>query len=178
MWRAMLVSGLILASVDVTLAYLPALANARGVAPAWLTAMLGARAGAQMLSRVNLGLMSRVAGRRRLTVTACAVSALAVCALPLPMPLPALVSVAAVYGFAAGVCQPMTMGWVAQLAPAGTRGTVLSLRLAGNRVAQTLIPAVSGVAAAAAGVPGVLVVTGATLGVAAWSAAAIPRTEA
>jgi hypothetical protein len=71
----------------------------------------------------------------------------------------------------------MTMGWVAQLAPRGTRGTVLSLRLAGNRVAQTVIPALSGAAAAAGGVSGVLVLTGATLGVAAWSAAAIPHSD-
>jgi len=177
MWRAMLVSGLILASIDVTLTYLPAVAQAGGIAPAWLTAMLGARAVAQMLSRVNLGRMSRAFGRRRLTTTACAVSALAVCALPLPFPPAALVAVAAVYGFAAGVCQPLTMGWVAQLAPAGTRGTVLSLRLAGNRVAQTVIPAFAGAAAAAAGVSGVLVLTGATLGVAAWSAGAIPRSD-
>ena len=177
MWRALLVSGLILASIDVTLAYLPGLAHGRGIEPRWLTAMLGARAVAQMLSRVNLGRLARVAGRRRLTIAACAVSALALCGLSLPVPVAVLVALAAVYGFAAGVCQPMTMGWVAQLAPSGTRGTVLSLRLAGNRVAQTVIPAVSGAAAAASGVSGVLVVTGATLGIAAWSAAAIPHTE-
>ncbi|BEL04244.1 hypothetical protein Q0Z83_024350 [Actinoplanes sichuanensis] len=177
MGRAMLVSGLILASVDVALAYLPMLAYGRGLTPVWLSAMLVARAAAQMLSRINLGLMSRVFGRRRLTMTSCAVSALALSGLTLPVPAVALTALAAVYGFAAGVCQPMTMGWVAQLAPAGTRGTVLSLRLAGNRVAQTLIPMISGTAAATTGVSGVLAVTGLTLGIATWSAAAVPRTE-
>ena len=177
MWRALLVSGLILASIDVTLAYLPALVHGRGIAPVWLTAMLGARAVAQMLSRINLGRLTRVFGRRRLTITACAASALALCGLTLPVPVAVLVGLAATYGFVAGVCQPMTMGWVAQLAPRGTRGTVLSLRLAGNRVAQTVIPALSGAAAAAGGVSGVLVLTGATLGVAAWSAAAIPHSD-
>ncbi len=98
------------------------------------------------------------------------------CALPLPLPALVMVGLTAIYGFAAGVCQPMTMGWVTQLAPDGSRGTAVSLRLAGNRIPQTLIPAVSGTAAAAAGVSGVLVVTGATLGVAAWSTTAIPET--
>ena len=177
MWRALLVSGLILASIDVTLAYLPALAHGRGIAPAWLTAMLAARAVAQMLSRINLGRLTRAVGRRRLTMAACAGSALALCGLTLPVPVAVLVALAAIYGFVAGVCQPMTMGWVAQLAPQGTRGTMLSLRLAGNRVAQTVIPMASGAAAAAGGVSGVLVLTGATLGFAAWSAAAIPHSD-
>ncbi|TMR25867.1 MFS transporter [Nonomuraea zeae] len=177
MWRALLVSGLILASIDVTLAYLPALAHSRGIAPGWVTAMLAARAVMQMVSRINLAQLVRRLGRRRLTVLACAVSALALCGLTLPVPVAVLVTLTAVYGFAAGVCQPITMGWVTQLAPAGTRGTVLSLRIAGNRLAQTVIPAMSGAAAVMGGVSGVLVVTGATLGAAAWSASAVPDTE-
>ncbi|WP_219470725.1 MFS transporter [Nonomuraea rhizosphaerae] len=174
MYRALLVGGLILASIDVTLAYLPALAHARGIAPAWVTAMLGARSVAQMVSRINLAFFVRVLGRRRLTVAACAVSALALCGLTLPVTVWVLIALTALYGFAAGVCQPITMGWVTQLAPSGTRGTVLSLRIAGNRLAQSVIPAMSGAAAVVGGVSGVLAVTGATLGVAAWSASAIP----
>jgi cyanate permease len=173
----LLVSGLILASIDVTLAYLPALAHGRGISPGWVTAMLAARSLMTMLSRINLVFLARRLGRRQLTVAACAVSALALCALPLPFPVAVLIVLTAVYGFASGLCQPMTMVWVTQLTPSGTRGTVLSLRIAGNRLAQTVIPAMSGAAAAVSGVSGVLVVTGATLGVAAWSASAIPDTE-
>ncbi|WP_336207229.1 MFS transporter [Nonomuraea sp. LPB2021202275-12-8] len=177
MYRALLVSGLILASIDVTLAYLPALAHERGIAPAWVTAMLAARTLTQMLSRINLAFLVRTLGRRRLTVAACAVSALALCGLTLPVAVAVLIGLTAVYGFAAGVCQPITMGWVTQLAPSGTRGTVLSLRIAGNRLAQTVIPAISGVAAVVGGASGVLVVTGASLAAAAWSASAIPDTD-
>lgn len=173
-WRALLVSGLILASVDVAFAYLPVLAHERGLSPSWLTTMLVARAAAQMLSRAGLGRLSRTVGRRRLTVISCAVSAVALCGLTLDAAVGVLVGLAAVYGFAAGVGQPMTMGWVTQLAPTGTRGTMLSLRLAGNRVAQTVLPMVSGATAAATGYSGVLLATGVTLGAAAWSAAAIP----
>ncbi|GAA3617542.1 hypothetical protein GCM10022419_123740 [Nonomuraea rosea] len=177
MGRALLVGGLILASIDVTLAYLPALAHARGIAPGWVTAMLAVRSVTQMVSRINLAQLVRRLGRRRLTVAACAVSALALCGLTLPVPVAVLVALTGVYGFAAGVCQPITMGWVTQLAPSGTRGTVLSLRIAGNRLAQTVIPAVSGAAAVVGGVTGVLVLTGATLGAAAWSASAVPDPE-
>jgi MFS family permease len=177
MGRALLVGGLILASIDVTLAYLPALAHARGIAPGWVTAMLAVRSVTQMVSRINLAQLVRRLGRRRLTVAACAVSALALCGLTLPVPVAVLVALTGVYGFAAGVCQPITMGWVTRLAPSGTRGTVLSLRIAGNRLAQTVIPVVSGAAAVVGGVTGVLVVTGATLGAAAWSASAVPDPE-
>ncbi|NBE92314.1 MFS transporter [Nonomuraea sp. KC401] len=174
MYRALLVSGLILASIDVTLAYLPALAHSRGIAPGWVTAMLAARSIMTMASRINLGSLVRLLGRRKLTVAACAVSALALCGLPLPVPVAVLIGLTAVYGFAAGLGQPMTMVWVTRLTPSGTQGTVLSLRIAGNRLAQTLIPAVSGAAAAVSGVSGVLLLTGATLAVAAWSATAVP----
>ncbi|TDD05090.1 MFS transporter [Nonomuraea deserti] len=174
MYRALLVSGLILASIDVTLAYLPALAHSRGIAPGWVTAMLAARSLMTMASRINLGSLVRMLGRRKLTVAACAVSALALCGLPLPMPVGVLIGLTAVYGFASGLGQPMTMVWVTRLTPSGTQGTVLSLRIAGNRLAQTLIPAASGAAAAVSGVSGVLLLTGAALGVAAWSATAVP----
>ncbi|MEV0381422.1 MFS transporter [Nonomuraea sp. NPDC050643] len=177
MYRALLVGALILASIDVTLAYLPALAHGRGIAPAWVTAMLAARSLTQMVSRIYLRHLVRLLGRRRLTVVACALSALTLCGLTLPVPVAVLIALTAVYGFAAGVCQPITMGWVTQLAPSGTRGTVLSLRIAGNRLAQTLIPALGGAAATAGGVSGVLMMTGATLGLAAWSAGAIPDSE-
>ncbi|WP_181449084.1 MFS transporter [Nonomuraea aridisoli] len=173
MYRAMLVGALILASIDVTLAYLPVLAHERGIAPGWVTAMLAARAAAQMLSRVNLAGLVRLLGRRRLTVAACGVSGLALLGLTPPFPAAVLIVLTSVYGFAAGVCQPITMGWVAALAPPGTRGTVLSLRIAGNRLGQSLIPVLSGAAATVGGASGVLALTGATLGIAAWSATAI-----
>ncbi|MGW3614775.1 MFS transporter [Micromonospora sp. NPDC005163] len=155
MSRALLVGGLILASIDVTLAYLPALAHARGLAPGWVTAMLAARSLLSMLSRINLAGLVCNLGRRRLAMGACAVSALALCGSAAPLPPLGLVALMAIYGFAAGVCQPMTMGWVVQLAPPNTRGTVLSLRLAGNRLAQSVIPGVSTAAAIVGGAPGV-----------------------
>ncbi|MFI7613535.1 MFS transporter [Nonomuraea terrae] len=157
-----------------TPAYLPVLAHERGIAPGWVTAMLAARAVTQMLSRVNLARLVRMLGRRRLTVVACVVSGLALLGLTPPSPVAVLIVLASVYGFAAGVCPPITMGWVAALAPPGTRGTVLSLRIAGNRLGQSLIPILSGAAATVGGASGVLALTGATLGIAAWSATAIP----
>ncbi|MGH3656185.1 MAG: MFS transporter [Micromonosporaceae bacterium] len=177
MYRALLVGGLILASIDVTLAYLPALAHARGIAPGWVTVMLTARSLMSMLSRINLAYLARTLGRRRLTIGACVVSALAVCGLAAPVPAAVLVCLTATYGFAAGVCQPMTMVWVSQLSPPKSRGTVLSLRIGGNRLAQSVIPGVSAAAAVVGGAAGVLVLTGAALAVAAWSSSAIPDHE-
>jgi len=177
LYRALLVSGLVLASIDLTVAYLPAVAHGRGIVPGWVTAMLTARSLMSMASRINLAFLSRTLGRTRLTVGACMVSAVSVAGLAAPVSAPVLVCLAATYGFAAGVCQPMTMAWVSQLSPPEARGRVMSLRLGANRLAQSVLPGVAVAAAAAGGAAGVLVLTGAALAVAAWSSSAIPKPE-
>jgi MFS family permease len=66
-------------------------------------------------------------------------------------------------GLGLGVGQPLTMSWLAELAPAGQRGRALSLRLTGNRLGQVLIPSTVGLLAAGVGSAGVLWATAAAL---------------
>jgi len=74
-----------------------------------------------------------------------------------------LLVAAALYGLAIGLSQPMTMSWLTDVAPAGQRGMTLSLRLAGNRVGQSTIPAIVGSIALAAGAVGVVALSAASL---------------
>jgi MFS family permease len=104
-------------------------------------------------------------------------AALALTATALPVPPYVLVAAAVVYGFGIGACQPITMSWLSSLALPGQRGGVLSLRLVGNRFAQSTIPAVAGLVAAPLGGAGVIAAVAVSLAVATWAGAAVPDTE-
>ncbi|MET4001908.1 MFS family permease [Arthrobacter sp. UYCu511] len=171
--RALLAGSLVLASVDLFLAYLPALGHERGIAAGMVSAMLVARSLFSMFSRLFLGPMVKAFGRRRLMVSSIALSSVALLLFALPLQLSILIMLAAIYGFAIGTCQPITMSWIAELADAGTRGLAMSLRLASNRLGQTLLPTALGALSAVAGVGGVFIGTGIMLAGAAWSGAAV-----
>ena len=171
--RALTASSIALAAVDITLVYWPALGQERGLSVAAISAMLFARSIATMSSRVLLAPLARLIGRRILMITSIAVSAIALIVVAIPLPLWALILAAVVFGFSIGVCQPITMSWLAELAAPGQRGMTMSLRLAGNRIGQSVVPAVVGSIAVATGVGGVLVGTALCLCLAAWSSAAV-----
>jgi MFS family permease len=161
--RALTVSCVVLAAVDITLVYLPALGTERGIASGAIGALLTVRAAASMLSRLFLGRLSRRLGRRRLLVGSVALSALGLAVAVVPMPLWALAVVVVGLGLGLGAGQPLTMSWLAEATPPGLRGRAMSLRLTGNRVGQVVVPSTAGLLAAGAGAAGVLVLTAAGL---------------
>ncbi|MDQ4114888.1 MAG: MFS transporter [Actinomycetota bacterium] len=165
---AMVTSSLVLASIDITLAYLPLLAHERGFAPMWVGVILTARGLGTMLSRISLAALTRRLGRRRVLVVGCAVSAAALMSMAVPMHPSGLVLFMCVYGVAAGTVQPLTMSWVTILTPSETRGVAASLRLVGNRMGQTLLPLAAGALSTAGGAALILTLTGATLVSGAW----------
>lgn len=175
--RALLAGSIVLASVDLFLAYLPALGHERGIAAAVVSAMLVARSLLSMFSRLFMGRMVKLLGRRNLMVWTIVVSAVALLLFALPLPVAVLLGLAAVYGFAIGTCQPITMSWIAELATPGTRGLAMSLRLASNRLGQTVLPSLLGTLAAATGAAGVFVATGIMLAGGAWSGAAVGQAQ-
>jgi MFS family permease len=77
-------------------------------------------------------------------------------------------------GFMLGIGAPLTMSWVAGSAPPGSRGTVLGLRMTGNRVSQMLIPVAAGMLAAAVGPISVFALAGFAL---AWGAMTVNRSR-
>lgn len=175
--RALLAGSIVLASVDLFLAYLPALGHERGIAAVFISALLVVRSMFSMFSRLFLGRMVKMLGRRRLMVWTIAASAVVLSAFALPLPVAMLMVLAAVYGFAIGTCQPITMSWIAELATPGTRGLAMSLRLASNRLGQTVLPSLLGTLSAATGAAGVFVATGIMLFGGAWSGAAVGEAE-
>ncbi|MFD2094090.1 MFS transporter [Blastococcus deserti] len=161
--RALLISCVVLAAVDITLVYLPALGSDRGLAAGVVGLLLTLRAVASMTSRLFLGHLVRLVGRRRLMIVSVALSAGSMAVLAVPMPTLAMAAVVVLLGLGLGVGQPLTMSWLAEVAPAGLRGRAMSLRLTGNRLGQVLIPSAVGLVAAGVGAAGVLAATAGAL---------------
>ncbi|MEH1056226.1 MFS transporter [Micromonospora sp. CPCC 206171] len=168
--RALAVSCVVLAAVDITLVYLPALGAERGIAAGSIGVLLGLRAVASMASRLLLGRLVAAVGRRRLLIGTVALSAAGVGLLLPPLPLGAMAVVVTVSGLGLGAGQPLTMSFLAESAPPGLRGRAMSLRLTGNRLGQVVIPSAAGALAAGAGAAGVLACTAAGLAGAAVAA--------
>jgi MFS family permease len=170
--RALLTSCVVLAAVDITLVYLPALGEERGLKSGVISVLLTLRAVASMATRLFLGHLSALIGRRRLLIGSVVASAISIAAVAIPMPVWALALAVIVLGIGLGVGQPLTMSWLAEVAPSGSRGRAMSLRLTGNRLGQVLVPTVVGLVAGGLGVAAVLWVTAAGLG---WVAVAARR---
>jgi Arabinose efflux permease len=175
--RALVAGAVVLSSIDLFLAYVPALGQDHGLTAVAVGLMLSMRSLFSMISRVFLGTLIRLVGRRRLLVWTISLSAVALGCMAFPLPGGWLLVLSAIYGFNVGTCQPITMAWVSGLAVRESRGLALSLRLAANRLGQTIIPATLGVFAAATGAAGVLVAVAVVLLGAAWSANAITDAE-
>ena len=94
-----------------------------------------------------------------------ALSAACTAAVVVPMPLGVLVVVVVALGLGLGVGQPLTMSWLAESTPPGLQGRAMSLRLAGNRLGQVVVPSAAGLLAAGSGAGGVLALTAASLAV-------------
>src|SRR5215218_7646028 len=116
-----------------------------------------------MTSRLFLGRLVALTGRRRLMIASVALSAVSMAAVAVPLHPAALAALVVLMGLGLGVGQPLTMSWLAEVAPAGQRGRAMSLRLTGNRLGQVLIPSTIGLLAAGVGAAGVLAATAGAL---------------
>ncbi|MFI6578867.1 MFS transporter [Nocardiopsis sp. NPDC050513] len=171
MTAALLASLSLLSAVDVLTAYLPLIAESRGISPLYVGVLLSVRAAASLVSRLCLPWLLVRWSRRSLIVASTAVAGLsmALVAVPVGGPL-ALGAVLAAGGFLLGLGQPLTMAEVATAAPEGARGSALALRIWGNRLGQVAIPAAAAGVAGAVGAPGALLVSAAVLFAAALTA--------
>lgn len=176
--RALVVSSVVLAAMDITLVYLPALGTETGLTVGVVSALLAARAVATMVSRLFTGALTAWLGRRLLLVLSIGASGLATAVVPFPVPVWTLFVAVVVMGFGLGVCQPATLAWLAEIAPRGRQGRVMSLRLVGNRLGQVVLPSGLGLFAAGVNAGGVLWLTSGTLVLAAAASRSVPMDSA
>jgi MFS family permease len=96
-------------------------------------------------------------------IVSVAVSATSMSAITLPSSPPLIALFSVLLGLGLGVGQPLTMSWLAELAPPGLRRWAMSLRLTGNRLGHVVIPSLVGAVAVGIGAAGVLWATAAAL---------------
>ena len=173
--RALAVSCIVLAAVDISLIYLPLLGTERGIAAGTIGILLSIRAATSMTSRFFLGRLAAWVGRGRLLTLSIAIAAVSMALVPIPMPMWLLAVLVAALGLGLGVGQPITMSWLAEATPPGLRGRAMSLRLTGNRLGQVVVPSAAGLLAVGAGAAGVLWLTAGALVVVGVAARRITR---
>jgi MFS family permease len=155
MRQAMLGGITVVVSSNVLIAYLPAYGAASGLAVEVVGLLLALRAAASMASRLLIGSMRARVNRRTLLVACLIGPALALFLVSVLSEVAILFVAMFVVGFGLGLGQPLTLSWIAGQAPPELRGTAVSLRLAGNRVGQFVVPASLGLVGGIAGVSGV-----------------------
>ena len=136
---------------DVLVAYLPAFGQDNGISIGAVGGLLSTMAGASIISRLALRQLRRRIDVPPLLLIGTAAPAVLLALFPPAHSLALRYVLFALAGLGIGVSQPLSMSWVAGSVPADLQATSLSIRLAGNRIAQVLIPLLVGVAASLMG---------------------------
>lgn len=161
---AVIISGIVMAAVDITVIYMPALGREVGFSAGFVGAVLAVRAVSSMAIRVVTGAAVRLLGRRVVLLIGMCSSAAGLVAVAVYPSQLVLVIAAVLLGAGLGVAQPVTMATVADGAPAGQRGSAMTLRLLANRLGVVILPVSVGAVAAGLGAAGVLAATAVVLG--------------
>lgn len=138
--RVLVASLAALAATDLMIAYLPVVAQSRGLAAAYVGVLLSLAAGSGLVSRVAVvPLLSVLSGRSILLGGLMLASFGAVGIMVAQASWGLAVAVGAV-GLGVGVAAPIVGSWMAGTAPLAERGTSLALRMTANRLGQVLVP--------------------------------------
>jgi MFS family permease len=149
---AMYASLAVSSTVDVLVVFLPVFGKERGFSSGAIGIILATRAASSMLSRVNLGKLTAAIGYFRLLIGSIALSSIA-CIVAVFSRSPLFLGIVILFaGLSLGVGQPMTMAWVSRISRDDERSFAISIRLAGNRLGQFMLPALAGLISGAFGV--------------------------
>lgn len=155
--------GIVATAQDLMMVFLPVLGEERGLPVAVVGVLLTLRAGASMLSRIAFGPLMKRFGRVRTLRLSMLVAAVSQCGPLLPVPVEVLAIIIAAGGFALGVALSCTISLTIHYAPPNGRGTALSLRVAANRISQTVLPFMAGLVAVPLGTAGIFMLGSVTL---------------
>lgn len=130
--------------MDLLLVYVPLLGAAVGLKPSQVGLLLGVSSTGALLARAATPVFVRRISTLRLTVSATAVASACLVLIAVSGDLVPMILAMAVLGFALGLSQTTTMDWVVNLVDETSRGSALGLRMATNRLGQTLILVAAG----------------------------------
>lgn len=162
-WRALVVGGIVLASVDLLFVLLPAWAIDREVDLVTVGWLLALRGTVTVASRLRIARLIARFGRRTV-LTAALWLGVAGFGLLAVGGFAAAVIAMILLGVALGVPQPLTLAWVVDLAGEKLRGSALGLRVASNRLVQVALPLAIGLTAGSFGAAGSMTASAVLLG--------------
>jgi predicted MFS family arabinose efflux permease len=143
---------------DLLIIYLPLLGAANNITARDVGTLLTVRSVFSLVSRMGYVRVIRLVGRGPLTLISMLGAGIGFACLALPIPLSAMFAAMTVMGFSLGIATTLSLTNVVDLASAAAMGTVMSLRITGNRIGQVAVPFIASLIAAAAGVGGIFVI--------------------
>lgn len=138
--RAVAVSMLILASLDIFQVYFPLYAKGLGMGSSEVGILLSSQAGAALCIRFFIPQLVQRFGRVRILWGFMLLGAVAYGLLSFSGQFPLLLLLCMAFGLGLGICQPLTIVLTYNAAVQGRTGEALAVRLAGNRLGQFVIP--------------------------------------
>lgn len=139
-------------TVDLLLVYMPLLGVSLGLSPKAVGLLLGASSAGAMAARAGTPFLVRRTSVVGLTTTCTGIAAVCVLGLPMVESVPVLFILSGMLGLVLGLTQTTTLDWVVGLVDDTSRGSALGLRLATNRLGQSLVVALAGLVAGALGI--------------------------
>jgi MFS family permease len=161
--RALATSALVLYSRDIFVAYFPLFASQAGVSASsigWIIAIQGL---AMMVVRFFLGKLTVSLGRDQVLMISIITAGLSFMFIPISGNIYLYAVFSVLMGFGLGCGQPLSMTTTYNASPKTRTGEVLGLRIASNRLSQTLAPLFFGLVGSWAGLLSVFYVSGAFL---------------
>jgi len=148
---------------DLLTIYLPLLGAERGINAGDIGSLLTVRSVASMLARMGYLWVIRVIGRRPLTLLSMVGSGIGFACLALPIPLWAMFAAILMLGLSLGIAATLSLTNVVDLTSAAAMGTIMSLRITGNRIGQVVLPFAASLIATVTGIGGIFVIIAASL---------------
>ncbi|GAB7389161.1 MFS transporter [Bacillaceae bacterium] len=161
--NALIISGLVLYSKDIFVAYFPVYASKLGLSATSIGMILSLMATMSIVVRLLQFWLVKVFGREYVLLTTLIISGLAYIGVPFTA-LPVLLGcLAMLLGAGLGLGQPLSLVYVLNVSPADRQGEALGLRLTFNRASQFFAPLMFGTIGGIAGIVPVFIVSGAIL---------------
>jgi predicted MFS family arabinose efflux permease len=161
---AVLIASVItITSQDLLTIYLPLLGTEQNIDVRNIGALLTVRSIASLASRLSYTRVLSLVARQKLTLITMAGAGLGFACFALPIPLAIMYAAMTFLGFSLGIATTLSLTNVVDLASAAAMGTVMSLRITGNRLGQAAVPFLASLVAAATGVGGIFAIIAASL---------------
>jgi predicted MFS family arabinose efflux permease len=150
-------------SQDLLTIYLPLLGADQNIDVRNIGALLTVRSVASLVSRLSYTRVLRLIARQPLTLISMGGAGIGFACFAFPIPLPVMYAAMIFLGFSLGIATTLSLTNVVDLASAAAMGTVMSLRITGNRLGQAAVPFLASLVATATGVGGIFAIIAVSL---------------